>query len=124
MDMRIPYSDTARIDRQALAKLLEDSRLLAYVLANVSYLEDRLIERKDSERYWDERDESRTDQGESMPLREYLECRVAGKPIWTAPAKDEAVESLPDGDDYEERKLAEREPMHYAGLAAMPGRAL
>ncbi len=30
----------------------------------------------------------------------------------------------PDGDDYEDRKLAERDPMHFSGLAEMSGRRL
>lgn len=117
--MQIPFDGTERIERTELARLIENDRLLAYVLANVNYLEDRLLNRNDSERYWDEKDDSRTDQGESMPLREYLQARVDGRPIWTAPPKDEAAEYH---DDDERSNREPVEPMHYAGLMAETGR--
>ncbi len=102
-------ADVARVSAHELRRLIENDRLLQYVLTHCTYFEDGLKAGSSKEHYWMPIDECRTERdGESMPLRVYLEARVNNEPIWTAPPPP-----IDYGPDIEEREPRQLQPMFW-----------
>lgn len=104
--------NTAIVSTHELARLIENTRRFDYLLKHCTYLEDGATHTH----YWSRLDDARMDGDECLSLVDYLDLRIAGKPIPITPPKDEAQEPEDRRDHDRDARREEMEPMHYAGL--------